>query len=420
MTVTEYLNLVLESQKLSDDQKVQLLDNRDQVEALLRDKFADTPLIKFAGSKAKGTMIQENYDVDIVCYFPEECDISLKDLYDDVCDKLSAQYSVEKKTSALRIKIPKNDGTIDSHVDVVPGKFSDSENKDAYLYLSTGEKERLKTNIKVHVDYIVKSGLRKEIKLAKLWNIKNNLKVKTFILELLVVEILKNSSKTNVGERMVQFWEKLKNHIDDVIVEDPANPTGNDLSGIFSEQIRNILNINAENTLEIINSQGWEAVFGNVDILQEQIELDKGKTLLEDFSHRKSLESKGIKLNMNNNYWAKVSAGLYFGLPTYRIENRRFKNIFLRDTFLPKFHWLKYQVDTNVNFPYDIFWQVVNTGDEANAAEAEGKNGLRGEIFQGGRERWERSEYKGKHWIEAFIVVNGECVAKSGPFFVVF
>lgn len=420
MTIAEYLNLVLRSQKLSDDQEVKLMDNRDQVEALLRDKFADTPLIKFAGSKAKGTMIRENYDVDIVSYFPEECDVSLKDLYDDVCDKLSVQYTVEKKTSALRIKIPSDDGIIDSHIDVVPGKFSDSENKDAFLYLGTGEKERLKTNIKIHIEHIVKSGLRKEIKLAKLWNIRNNLKIKTFVLELLVVEILKNSNKTDIGERMVQFWQKLKDHIDDIVIEDPANPTGNDLSDIFNKQIRDTLNLNAGNTLEIINSQGWEAVFDTVSILQEQIELNKGKTLLEDFSHRKSLGSKGIKLNLNNNYWAKISAGLYFGLSTYRIVNRRFQRVFLKDTFLPKFHWLKYQVDTNVDYPYDIYWQVVNTGDEASAAEAEGKNGLRGKIFEGKRERWERSEYKGKHWIEAFIVVNGECVAKSGPFFVVF
>jgi len=415
MTITEYLNLVLKSQKLSDDQKVQLSDNRDQVESLLRDKFADTPLIKFAGSKAKGTMIRENYDIDIACYFPEECDISLKDLYDDVCDKLLEKYNVEKKTSALRIRIPSNDGAIDSHIDVVPGKFSDSENKDAFLYLRTGEKERLKTNIKVHIDHIIKSGLKKEIKLAKLWNIKNNLNVKTFVLELLVVEVLKSSSEKDIGGRMTQFWKKLKDYINDIVIEDPANPTGNDLSDIFNEQIKSTLSLIAGNTLKTINSQGWEAIFGNINTLQEQIELNKEKILLEDFSHRKNLISKGIKLNLNKNYWAKVSASLYFGLPTHKIMNRRFLNVFLRNSFLPKFHWLKYKVDTNVNVPCDIFWQVVNTGDEARTA-----TGLRGEIFKGERERWERSEYKGKHWIEAFIVVNNECIAKSGPFFVVF
>lgn len=415
MTITEYLNLVLKSQELSDDQKVQLSDNRDQVEALLRDKFADTPLIKFAGSKAKRTMIRENYDIDIVCYFPEECDISLKDLYNDVCDKLSAQYSVEKKTSALRIRIPSNDGFIDSHIDVVPGKFSDSESKDAFLYLSTGEKERLKTNIKVHIDHIVKSNLRKEIKLAKLWNIKNNLKIKTFVLELLVVEILKNSKEKDIEGRMIQLWGKLKDDIDDIVIEDPANPIGNDLSDIFNEQTKSMLSLVAGNTLQIINSQGWEAIFGKASLLQERLDLNKEKIILEDFSHRKNLISKGIKFNLNNNYWAKVSAGLYFGLSTHKIINRRFKQFFLKNSFLPKLHWLKYRVDTNINEPFDIFWQVVNTGNEAA-----GKNGLRGEIFKGENERWERSEYKGKHWIEAFIVVNGECVTKSGPFFVIF
>jgi len=415
MTINEYLKLVLKSQKLSDDQKVQLSDNRDEIEDLLRDEFVDTPLIRFAGSKAKGTMIKDSYDIDIVCYFPYECDTSIKDIYYDVYEKLSAKYIVEKKKSALRIKITSDGEQKDTHIDVVPGKFTDENNNDSYLYINQGEKERLKTNIKVHIEHVSKSGLRDEIKLLKLWKVKNSINIKTFVLELLAIKILMNSKK-DLGENLIKFWDELRNRIDDISIEDPANPTGNDLSNIYNDNVRQSLKLHSENTLNLIQSNGWETLFGNATELQQEIE--NNKTSLEDFSHKKKLSSLGIKLNLDKMFWAKINSSLYFGLANHRIENRRFKGIFLINSFLPKFHWLKYELKTNVQHPYDVYWQVVNTGEEAKNVE-NGK-GLRGEIFKGDSVRWERSEYKGKHWIEGFVVIGNRCIAKTGPFFVIF
>lgn len=84
---------------------------------------------------------------------------------------------------------------------------------------------------------------------------------------------------------------------------------------------------------------------------------------------------------------------------------------------------IKYVAKTNAREPYDVWWQVVNTGRQA--AE---ENGLRGEFFkakqQNGRPssnklvNWEFSKYKGKHWIECFVVQGNICIARSGRFFV--
>ena len=68
--------------------------------------------------------------------------------------------------------------------------------------------------------------------------------------------------------------------------------------------------------------------------------------------------------------------------------------------------------------PYEVHWQVVNTGAEAYKA-----NGLRGGFYKGttethGTVRKENTEYKGKHWIECFIVKDGICCARSGEFVV--
>jgi hypothetical protein len=86
---------------------------------------------------------------------------------------------------------------------------------------------------------------------------------------------------------------------------------------------------------------------------------------------------------------------------------------------LPKNCELIFAASTNITAPYDVFWQVVNTGKEAEEA-----NDLRGSIFKattagiGGLQRKEHSKYLGRHWIECFIVKDGVCVARSKEFYV--
>ena len=79
---------------------------------------------------------------------------------------------------------------------------------------------------------------------------------------------------------------------------------------------------------------------------------------------------------------------------------------------------LQFEADTNVLKPYDVYWQVVNTGIEAKAAR-----NLRGSFEQAYTERGhlkktENTLYQGTHSIECFIVRNGYCLARSGPFIV--
>jgi len=88
---------------------------------------------------------------------------------------------------------------------------------------------------------------------------------------------------------------------------------------------------------------------------------------------------------------------------------------------LPKGCELLFHAKTNTPQPFEVFWQVVNTGEEAGSY---GKRGLRGEIFPaktagiGGLTQREETYYTGMHWIECFIVKNGVCVARSGEFVV--
>ena len=79
---------------------------------------------------------------------------------------------------------------------------------------------------------------------------------------------------------------------------------------------------------------------------------------------------------------------------------------------------LQFEVQTDVLMPYEIHWQVVNTGIEAREA-----NCLRGGFYEGVIENGvpihnESTNYKGMHWIECFVVKDGVCRARSGEFVV--
>ena len=87
-------------------------------------------------------------------------------------------------------------------------------------------------------------------------------------------------------------------------------------------------------------------------------------------------------------------------------------------TPLPKQLSLQFEAETDVPRPYKVYWQVVNTGNEAQTVN-QLRGGFYDGIFEKGRQiRKESTRYKGVHWIECFIVKDGVCWARSGEFVV--
>jgi hypothetical protein len=277
MNTNQYLQEILSLQTLSNDSKEMedLRAHREQVETVLCEYFQNSsPTIRYGGSKAKGTMIRELYDLDIICYFENEdtsAGETLEDIFNNTQKALSGKYLVSPQNSAIRLKsLNPSDYGKDFHIDVVPGRFTDDSKTDAFLYCSSGEKKRLKTNIQVHIDYIRDSGLADVIRLCKLWKIRSGLQVRNFALELMVIEILDDQeNKDSLDECLLAFWQGLKDNIDNITIEDPANPTGNDLSELLNDNIRRILSSIASSTLQTIEQSGWEAVFGKVELMTD-------------------------------------------------------------------------------------------------------------------------------------------------------
>lgn len=265
-TDTSYLNDVLDSQAIDDDSQEMkdLRAQRDAIETLIKTEFP-TAKILYGGSKAKGTMIKESYDLDLVCYFPHDetaAGATLKDLYKNVSKKLSEKYMIQEKTSAIRLLSAQEEtkGTY-THVDVVPGRYTDSTNSDCYLHQNGGDKERLKTNLETHISHIRNSGVTDALKLLKLWRVLNGIDVKQFAFELLGVDVLKDKKSAALSDQLQHFFETVSEAEKPITVEDPANPTGNDLMPLLTSAWPHLRSV-ASQTVATIENSDWETIYG--------------------------------------------------------------------------------------------------------------------------------------------------------------
>jgi len=269
-TINSYLKNLLVSQDLLPEQESALQAHKKEVTDFLLAEFSDKkPIIKYAGSREKGTMIRDNYDLDIVCYFPSTDTRTLKEIRDDVSDHLGKKYMMQDKASAERILNLKHSTAPHSyHIDVVPGRFIEDSN-DVFLYLAQGDKERLQTNLKTHIDHIVNSECVSVIRLAKIWTHRNNVDVKTFVLEIFVVDALSGShNKENLQVSFLKVLEELKNRFSTAQLIDPAN-TNNIVSKLVDSSSKVMVVHAAETAFNKINGStdlaDWQSIFCDTD-----------------------------------------------------------------------------------------------------------------------------------------------------------
>ena len=282
MTTNEYLAKILEQQDVTKDDSVMssLAKHREDVEQLIEKSFSESsPTIRYGGSKAKGTMVKDSYDLDIACYFPRNDDepgASLEEIYNNVDKALQEKYFTDRKRTAIRLKNKDGvAGSTDFHIDVVPGRFIDESESDAYLHQEGGDKSWLKTNLDTHIKHIRVSGFTDAIKLFKIWRCRFKVEVRTFALDLLVVKILKDrGTPTSLDEQAKYVLEYFRDNKDSLCVEDPAN-SGNDLSSLLDTNTKASLASSAEHTLGRIKDGDWQTIFGVVLDTTD----DKAKTI---------------------------------------------------------------------------------------------------------------------------------------------
>lgn len=417
----DFLRAVLGEQTLQEGatEHNALLAEHERVRSLLVSTLSEAkPLLEVGGSIAKGTLVRAGYDLDTICYLANNDDgagRTLGEIRERVEAALRNEYDVKPKRSALRLTGRKK-GTLAFTVDVVPGRFVDASQQDVFLFQDGGEKERLKTNLRKHISHIKDSGHADIIRLAKVWKLRADLDIKTFVLELLVVEALKGSALAGLEARLVSLWKTLRDDIDSLKIEDPANPTGNDLASIFGDDERESLAAAATVALDLVEAGDWEALFGQLGT----VEVPADRAIVSP----RALLALGDTSHAKQHPWAVHRGQQYSVSVKCRANSRRGKSFdFVSDgpavTDDTKF---RFEAATNVPPPFQVRWQVVNTG--AHAVEV---GCLRGDFIEAktnpgdpssGLVHRESASYTGKHWVEAFILKDDVLWARSGRFFV--
>lgn len=269
MNPSEYLTQVLKDQSITKDssEAKELQAHRADVEAVIMAAFEeDKPKIRYAGSYSKGTMIRDSYDLDIACYFPESKGDSLSEIRQQVQNALSEKYHITQKASALRIVGIKDESEqMDYHIDVVPGRFVDETETDAFLHVAYGEKERMKTNLDKHIEFVTDSGREDVLKLAKLWNSRNRIGAKSFVLDIFIIEALENYTGTDLENIFKKVLQEIADRFETAEIIDPAN-TGNVVSKVMTDSEKQNVASCAKDVLESIENaenttDAWKIAF---------------------------------------------------------------------------------------------------------------------------------------------------------------
>lgn len=114
---------------------------------------------------------------------------------------------------------------------------------------------------------------------------------------------------------------------------------------------------------------------------------------------------------VSNGYSADIKA-------SYKTNSSSWK-IFKSGHVLLKGKELKFKLNTNVSAPFEVYWQVVNTGQEAaNAGQLRGEISPQSNTSSDEIYRTESTSYTGDHWVEGFVIKDQKCVAKTGEFVV--
>lgn len=249
MTGHEYLLTVLEKQKMLDRDLATLRKLRQEIEGVLWSEYSrNNPRFYYGGSYGKKTMIRENYDLDIVIYFPSQTNCTLQTIYDSVHQTLlNSRYIVHPKTVSLQLLY--KDGF---HIDVVPGRAQDATYQYATLYKNR-KSSTMQTSLKVHIDSV--RPYRDIIKLMKLWRIRQSLEWKTFAIEQTVIRAFKKYKPTDDYARcLLSIFQFIQDNFPQICLVDPAN-SNNIIE--MSEATRDAVKQAAINSL---NAQEWNDV----------------------------------------------------------------------------------------------------------------------------------------------------------------
>ncbi len=237
--INKHLECVLKSHNMNLDEGT-LLDNykskRDKVKEALEKEYGDK-IIKIinSGSYKKHTAINVKFDMDLCVHFKSDSFKTLKEMYESVYNFLKDNYKKDDvdlmEIREQRVSVGLLFDVDDEKIlfDVTPGREFNDDNtdNDINLYMNIGDTNSKKTNIQKQIDTI--SGRDKErhcIKFLKVWKFYHDVKIKSFLVELLVMETFDINNIDNERghwNRLKKTIEFIRDNIETIQLKDPGN-----------------------------------------------------------------------------------------------------------------------------------------------------------------------------------------------------
>jgi len=383
------------------------------------------------------------YDVDIVALCAQDDD-SATGVLDELEKKLKGNGTYKDKVETENKRIPcvrlryADENTARFHVDIVPSR----KLNDIIEIPRRGEGWE-ESDPLGYTKWVQNQGKRyqRTVMMLKRWRDENQLPIKSIVLQVLVAECLSQASEDVVN--LIETLQSLSNSLESA--EEPPELFNPVLPNqvitdswekpdfrTFKEKLDEAVDIASSAIAEDDHDEAaalWQELLGDDFRFHTDKSVTLGETVagLGDTSHVKPLvfptaSIAGAKVEIEASFYQERYKDLYSPkrgtwiqkkLPHFRYVIQSGAEVYSDGRLEFRLHvrGLKDQ-------PYQIYWQVVNTGEEATIARD-----LRGTFFTSKDPRhpkhnFESTKYEGTHWLECFVILNGLCVARSGRFYI--
>jgi len=251
------------------------------------------------------------------------------------------------------------------------------------------------------------NGLTIEIiRMIKKWTEYCNVSIKSYQIEIYVIEFLFNYDYENnfsYSHTINDFFKfiKQKNSDDEIDskIDSAISRSGNACS--YEEQN------DKQKACEI-----WQKVFGYDFNKTLKKELNKEiKNLNQEYPTVKEeflISKYGIHTQIDESFKLKINANIEID---GGFMHNTLSDFLSKSWLLSKMKSITFFItENNIPKPYDIYWKVRNYGKEAYDAKD-----LRGEISEdsGSQSKEEHTKYTGVHYVKCYIVKDNICVASA-------
>lgn len=397
-------------------------------------KMIESPVVQ--GSMAMNTVTQNDkndYDIDIAIIFDKDNipdgNIATKNIIVNALKRKTAQFNVEPEFKTNCVTIHYNDGY---HLDfAIYRRTKNIFNEFEYEHCGSNWTKRNPRDI---TNWLNNENKNKEYKLKKVIRLlkmfcksRDNWKMPGGLIQsVLVNECDVDYSETRLDKIFYDVITSIRNRL--IYNLEIYNPVEANISLLQKESdrdkvenLKNRLNTYIDKLDIIFKNEctekkaisAWNDFFNHsywsdlADKVDNKSLTESYNTLEKDISYEYNDTEEDIQdlfpVNITQIYDLKINC---------KISQDGFRIDFLKDFLIKKIplrinkKLIFYIENTNIPEPYEIYWKVTNVGEIAKE-----KNCIRGQIFQGKKEKEEHSNFRGEHFVECYIIKSGVCVA---------